>query len=1218
MKKVYVLIFLVFASLGVFAQLSLTNASPSATIDFSNTMPTTVGTNPSTAFGGAGFEPNPTTAGRLNSNAWATTGFSDGSLAFGGTNITGDHARGATAIAQTTGGIWAYTGAPGSAANPTLMIQPGAADFTPGTLTLRIQNNGTANITQLAVSYNIYIRNDQGWANSFNFSYSSDDVTYTPVAALDYTSPAAADGLGWVLVGTAPSRITTITGLAIAPGGFVYIRWFGDDVSGAGSRDEFGLDDINITATFSAGGTPDIVLSSDNPAVPAGNIAQGTTNNVIYDFDLAVTTADAVLNGVTITTAGTYLAAGITNFKCWYSADNIFSPGSDVLLSTKTTGLGAGAQVFPSFTNQSILNGNTGYIFITADVACAATVGNTISVNAVTTADISFVSGNKSGTAFAGGVQTFTAATPVDVTAPAASVANMSSNLTWTNPTGCYDEIMIVASQGAANTGGAPAGDGTAYTGNLAYAGGTAFGNGFVVYKGNTSGQLVTGLTNGTPYFYKFFTRFGTTWSAGIEISQTPALVSNATDYFRSITSGPWANTTTWQSSADSSTWMAATLVPGAAAAHVVIQSPDSVWLTANRTTQNLTIMSGAKMNATTFSMTVTSLFNLLGTASYYQGGSVQSVPGVTGQQVLDVTSNYYFNGTQAGTGTGDYPAFGNLIWEPTPGGGGTFQNAVNTAPFNLGLVVRGNMTINIQGATPREVRFGTGASVSRIHTIDGNLNIISASSVVVIQNGTIGILSRVTVGGDINISAGTLRGVNSSGNGILYVRGNINNTGGLIETGAGAGIFNINYVGTSAQSINNTGGTFTIAANQLDTLNNTGSGLTLNTPITHGGTIQFINGLLHTTAVNLLTMNAGAAVLGASNNSFVNGPVSKIGNTDFVFPVGKTNSGPGANVNGYAPLQIWNSTGGAATDQYTAEYIRNNPNFTAPKTTGLNRVSKCDYWNLQQIAGTSTLNVTLSWQDAINNCTFASPYVNGANLASLVVAHFDGTTWNAFGAPGTATGSQASGDVTWPNVSTFSPFAIGSIDNLNPLPINVNYITGNKNNGNHLLAWKVTCVSTPSATLELERSSDGRNYSSIYSIVASALRCEQPFDYTDNQPAQGVNYYRLKMTSADGQVSYSTTVTLINASKGIDIMNIAPNPIVNGQFNLKVSSAEKTDMQLVITDLQGRVLQQLKVNLVAGFNNIPMSVRNLAAGSYQLFGHTGEERSKVLRFVVQ
>ena len=41
---------------------------------------------------------------------------------------------------------------------------------------------------------------------------------------------------------------TTLTNLAIADGASYYLKWKSDDLSGSGSRDELGLDDIHVTA----------------------------------------------------------------------------------------------------------------------------------------------------------------------------------------------------------------------------------------------------------------------------------------------------------------------------------------------------------------------------------------------------------------------------------------------------------------------------------------------------------------------------------------------------------------------------------------------------------------------------------------------------------------------------------------------------------------------------------------------------------------------------------------------------------------------------------------------------------------------------------------------------------------------------------------------------------------------------------------------------------
>jgi hypothetical protein len=1106
---------------------------------------------------------------------------------------------------------------------------------TPGSFAwgLQLRNNSASTITDIKITYTgEQWRNSAAAAQTAAFYYKTSssaitllnpnaNATWTAVAALNFTSPITGGAAG-ALDGNLAANRTTVTSISIptlslAAGDYIMIKW--DDPDHTGADHGLSIDDLTVDWTVSAGGTPDIVLSSPNPAVAAGNIAQGSSsanNNPIYRFDLAVTTADATLNGVTINTAGTYAVADITNFKCWYSSDATFSPGTDVLLSTLAPVTTAGAQVFPSFT-QSILNGASGYFFITADLPCAAILGNTVSVNAITTADLSFVSGNKTGTAFAGGLQTISAGTIFNITGAAASVGNTLSSVSWISPTGCYDEVMIVAAAAVPNSG-TPIGDGTAYTASLSFGSGTALGNGFVVYKGaSSSPQIVNTLVNGTTYYFKIFTRFGTTWSSGVEVNATPALVSNPTDFFRSVATGSWATLATWESSVDSLTWLAATIAPGVLAAHVVIQNSDSVTLAANTTTQNVTCLASSKINAQTFALTATIRFNLLATSSFYQGGTITAVPGV--QQLLASTSNYHYNGTQAGS-SGILPEYGNLFWEPTASGAGTFQNNTAAAPFNNGMVVRGNMTINIQGGTVREVRFATGTTVSRTHTIDGNLNIISAVSTVVVQNGSNLVTSIVKVGGNINISAGILQGTSTTaatnGNGILNLKGNINNTGGTIQTGAStAGLFSLNYVGISPQNINNTGGTFTFTANQKDSVNNAGNGVTLNTPILHNGSINFLSGNITTTAVNLLTLGSSASVLNASNASFVNGPVSKIGNTAFTFPVGKTNCGPSGTVKGYVALSI--SAPALATDQFTAEYVHSSGRALGPITAiGLQKVSACDYWKLDQLSGANTLDLTLTWDNALNNCTSASNYVG--NPPSLVIAHFDNTNWNSFGGLGTAIGTTASGTLTWPMVNTFSPFTIGSVDFLNPLAITINYFTGTKNNGSHLLNWKLTCVSTPSATIEMERSTDGRNYNSIYSIFATAVRCQQPFNYTDNAPAKGTNYYRLKMTDADGKVTYSSIVPLINAVKGFDMLNIAPNPVVNSSFNLQISSAEKTQITIVITDMQGRVLKTQAVNMIAGFNNIPINVKNLAAGTYQLFGKTADGRTRVLRFVIQ
>jgi hypothetical protein len=273
--------------------------------------------------------------------------------------------------------------------------------------------------------------------------------------------------------------------------------------------------------------TPVLVLSSPSPAIAAGNVNQNSTNNVIYGFDLTTTVANTALTALDITTNGNYASLGVANLKAWYSTDATFNAGSDVLLATIANPTTAGVKNFTGI-NQLLTSGSTAYIFVTVDITCDAADNATIGVDAITTADIT-TTASESGTANAGGTQTIQEITPDNATALAASVANTQTTVSWTNPTGCLDEVLVVVKAGS-SISGTPTGDGSAYTANLDFAGaGTAFDGGKVIYKGSTSGQTVTGLTNGTQYFVKIYSRNGESWSAGVEVDVTPSIILSET-----------------------------------------------------------------------------------------------------------------------------------------------------------------------------------------------------------------------------------------------------------------------------------------------------------------------------------------------------------------------------------------------------------------------------------------------------------------------------------------------------------------------------------------------------------------------------------------------------------------------------------------------------------------------------------------------------------------
>ncbi len=104
-----------------------------------------------------------------------------------------------------------------------------------------------------------------------------------------------------------------------------------------------------------------------------------------------------------------------------------------------------------------------------------------------------------------------------NVSSEGSSCGDTQSSISWVNPTSsCFDEVMVVANE-TSGIDFTPSGDGSSYSANTVYSSVDQ-----VIYKGTGTNVTVTGLSNGTTYYFEIFTRKGTEWSAGVEVSCTP------------------------------------------------------------------------------------------------------------------------------------------------------------------------------------------------------------------------------------------------------------------------------------------------------------------------------------------------------------------------------------------------------------------------------------------------------------------------------------------------------------------------------------------------------------------------------------------------------------------------------------------------------------------------------------------------------------------------
>jgi hypothetical protein len=170
--------------------------------------------------------------------------------------------------------------------------------------------------------------------------------------------------------------------------------------------------------------------------------------------------------------------------------------------------------------------------------------------------------------------------------------------------------------------------------------------------------------------------------------------------------------------------------------------------------------------------------------------------------------------------------------------------------------------------------------------------------------------------------------------------------------------------------------------------------------------------------------------------------------------------------------------------------------------------------------------------------------------------------------------------------------------------------ISAEKQNNNGHVVWHIESTADI-VKLELERSANGRTFSNLTTVGTTSVY------FDDDKLLSGTNYYRLKLTDINGKVSYSAIVALLNKTTGFEIVNLVP-VLVNTNAILNVTTAQKTKMDIVITDATGRKVQKISYNLVAGSNQFNLNLTNLSAGTYQITGYTGDDKSRTIRFVKQ
>lgn len=1151
-----------FFSANSYAQFSLTGGT--STIDF-------------TGYTGTGFSPGVTVAGSLDSDLWAIDYDNDGVLDanFGATNTGNPYNGGTQAGAGTQEVIYAYSvgsGTPAFGIRPKLNNDSDPDEF--NAAILKITNNTGGVITELAISYDVFYQVSNNRTIILAFEHSSDNITYIDPGTLDFTVTASVGGT-WT-AGTSPSA--TITGLSIADGDDYFLKWIFEDANNA-SNAAVAIDQISITPTTVNPASTSTLTAGTTSSATISSLVTSSTGQVVFDFTILDDGA---------TPSSDVFETMISEIVISEASGDQFTDWSDVLAGASITDGTTSATATSIGTNTITFNGfnfsTSGDLGFIADNA-----SKTYTLSVWFDTDISeSIDGNRfQFTADASGITFFGASSSLISTETASSsTTNNVADVAATEwqfkdvpnsvGTGLEFNLTVVATD---VNGNVDADETTSFdlavnSGPGTISSATGLTNTAVVAGSFTYTDLIVD-TDGS-YTLSATTNTGTALTTGVSSTLVAA------EAYRSITTGNWSATGTWEIFTGG-VWTGASSSPTNLDGPITIQAGHTVTFDAAATVDQVTIESTATLvlNA---ALTLEDLSGendivVEGTLEVPAGGHDFGTAGGTVEvkengvvttgndgieddlagedssgifiyrngaifEYTNTSINGFASETYFPDVTSEIPIFrisinGNLNNMNNFVVNGILQVNNNlsfgnsTIPIDIrnGVTGDGDLTFNVPFTlSGDDITFG-GSGTFNMGGDDLNFSsgtTITLTSDKEIQNGSLTFSSgSVVEAASFKITDGTANNltVNVNSGNTLKVTG----ADGLVSGGDPvfeANTFNagteINYEfnGTATQSTNFS--TFGVTEAGSITINNT-FGVNLTEAITINTGIILTAGIFNTDA-GTPSIASGATITGGSTTEHIDGPVTiENFNASFTIPVGDAGD--------YRPVIMNPVNSSTFTISHTTGVPVDNADLD-----GISDLLDLRYWTITRASGTGDVEVTLTIDAAADGFT-----PDADNLLSRY-----NTTSTRWETAGTGYDSHTSTTVT-ATISDFSDFTVASSSTL---PVELDDFSASATIDGVVLDWN-TLSELNNDLFEVHKSTDGINFEVIAQLDgAGTTAIAQDYQFVDYAPFAGNNYYRLRQVDFDGQSSLSRIVHVVYESgqRSVTIQN----PVVDKTLQIR------------------------------------------------------------------
>jgi hypothetical protein len=1038
---------------------------------------------------------------------------------------------------SSSGGVPIYSGGVYRGSQSLILLSTGATDNTSSIAMDFYLNFSTLNAGMLSFDWSS-LNNNTGNRNSSLKVYASTDGT-------TFTEIVAAQVLNFTNNSPTAGSITNVALPSIFNGSATArLRFYYYNATGgtSGSRPRLNLDNIKVTAVPT---TP----CSTPSAQPTNFVANTVINNSIqFSFTAA---SPAPQNYLVVQSTNTTLSSFPINGTVYNIGDNL-GDGTVIAVTNST-----------SVTATGLTNSTTYRFFI-------------FSMNNVCTGGPLYVSNNPlTGTAT-------TLAGPLPCAAPTAQPTALSfSNITTSSITGNFtaaantDEYLIVRTTSPTFTG--------TLNNGTTYSGGNVLGNGSVVTRTTGTSFTASNLASGTQYYFFVFGLNSQNCNGGPTYNSNNPLTGNATTITLPTCVAPSGQPTLLNLSASNTIINGYFTANTSADGYLVVRSTSNS-LSSNPVNGNNYAVGVTIGNGTVVANAASTSFvdiNLSASTPYFYFVFARNANCTgTSPQYL-TTSPLTGNATTTATATRNF-YFGNLHAHSSYSDGN--QDNAGFTPANNYAYAKNSLCMDFLGISEHN-HATAGMSLSNWPLGLSQATAATNSSFLALYGMEYGVISN---GGHVLVYGSNQLFGWESGNYNIYIPKS--DYIGTPETTGTTGLFR------TINNLNVAGGTVfsSFAHPDFSDYNNLAN-------------IPF-----NATADSALVGCAVASGPAFSTSTTYNDPPTSMGYLDYYMKM----LSKGYHIGPLMDHDSHNTNFGRSSNNrlaFVAPTLTSGNFYTAMKSRNFYATEDCDTRVTltvnNQLMGsivTGTIAPAISVYATDPTSPSSTPTIRlmygiaGSGVLPVQVALTTGNTLNyTDNLLGINANAYYYADITINGNRTITA-PVWYTKN-NAVPISLTRFGATLQNDRSVLVQWTTSREINNKYFEVERSTDGVNFTTIGNLPAVGnSSTQQQYAYKDAQPFDGINYYRLKQIDNNGHFTYSNIVALNLKKEAINALAIYPNPTHN-LLGLNINSKQTELVKVMVSDMAGQLVKQQTVNLTKGAQIIWQDITSLSKGTYQV-----------------